>query len=324
MKRILSGAAVILLLSGCGGGGGSGETLLKKVEGNWQRQCLYVASIDNSNISEVTITDTQIINTFTEYPTIDCSGEPEYVEISTYDKSTTGTSANSFCVADNINVTLTSISVNGQLLTDEEAADYTSAYNKTKYDIACNVDNQLYFGLEDETYDTESEDGRPVEVDTQEDAILVATYSTDVEGYWEKECIYNERFDYSYIRETEMTPTQMIRTFTEYETTNCSGLPDYIEVADYELSVTGVQATASCIADKIDRDLKQLTVNGEVLTDAQAMDYTSEFGRITYDLVCNSSNRLLFGLDDETYDRLSDATRPIEMDEINDFGYPVQ
>ncbi len=316
-SKILSFVTIVLLLlSGCGGGSSGNEdavTSSKNIKGNWQRECTSVAILNNSNIKDVTISSSQITIIFTEYFTSDCSGEPEYIEVSTYDLSTTGSSSNSFCEFSNINTVLTSISVNGVLLTREEAATYTAEFEQTNYDIACNVDNQLYFGLEDDEHDSESEEGRPVEINTQVDSVLIPAFSTLIEGDWRKSCTYNEQFDFSYMTTVAITASQMNIVTTEYTTTDCSGQPDYVEDTKFDISIAGTYATSFCPADKIDTWIKSITVNGDLLTDEQAADYTRAFGRTKYDIICNVDNNLYFGLKDETFDAFSEGARPIQI-----------
>ncbi len=306
---------VFLFISGCGGGSSEdGVISSKNIKGNWQRECTVETISNSSNMRDVTINSSQIISTFTEYLTADCSGQPDDVEVLTYDISVTGTSSNSFCVASNIDTVLSSISINGEVLTNEEATAYTSEFEQTKYDIACNVDNQLYFGLEDDEHDSLSEDERPVEINTQEDSVLIPTFSTLIEGNWKQPCEYNARVNFSSTLDVNITASQMTIVSKDYTTSDCSNQSDYVEVTEFELSIAGTYANSFCPADKINTMIKSIVVNGDLLTDEQAADYTRAFGRTKYDIICNVDNKLYRGLRDETHDTLSgESARPIQI-----------
>jgi len=318
-SKILSLISIVLLfLTGCGGGGSGNDeaavALAKGVEGNWQRECTFVPNLNNSNTTDVVISSSQLIRTFAEYPTANCTGVPGYLEVSTYDLSATGSSSNAFCEFVYIDTVLTGVSVNGVVLTDQEAAAYTREFGKTNYDIACNVDNQLYFGLEDAEHDSESEDGRPVEIDTQVDAVLIQAFYNNIEGDWRRSCVYDEQFDYSYEATITFTPTKMYRGQKEYDNSDCSDVPVFEEMLEYDLSIAGTHETSFCTADKIDISIKKITINGVLLTDEASADWTREWGKTKYDIICKVANKLYLGdLRDGNYVPYVETGRPTQI-----------
>lgn len=326
-SKILSFLAVTVLLSACGGGGSDAvETSSKDIKGNWQSECAAVDILGNSNSTEVAISSYELVKTVSEFGTSDCFGSPELIEVSTYDLSNSGSSSNGFCEFTYVDTVLKSVSING---IPAEAAAYTDEYGQTNYDIACKVDDQLYFGLEDEEFNTGSAEARPVEMNTQGDAVFTPTFATDIEGDWVQECRYYE--DFGQAKEFWLSLSTTQRTLlhhTYLSTTDCSGEPDHVEeiVADLRIagtvSVSASVYSPSCIADKIDTKIRKIKVNGEVLSDELSADYSRYFGATDHDIVCNVDGELFHGLrgnrdgTGNNLDRRIEAERPTELNTL--------
>lgn len=162
----------VLMLSACGGGGsGSGDSggsdFSTNVVGKWIVDCDYDAEFEVADREEFEFTSTQLISTYSEFSTSDCSNAADNIATLTLDVETVGTQTTSFCVADKIDLTLTKIVVNGIELTSDQAQLYGNPLGSKFYSIVCEEDDKLYGGEDDGTLDSSSDAKRPVEVDTQ-------------------------------------------------------------------------------------------------------------------------------------------------------------
>lgn len=323
-SKILSFLAVTVLLSACGGGGSVGsddvETSSKDINGNWQSECAAVDILGTSNNTEVAINSSELVKTVSEFETSDCFGSPDLTEVSTYDLSITGSSSNELCEFTYVDTVLKRVSINGDVLSPEEAAAYTDEYGQTNYDIACKVEDQLYFGLEDEEFNTGSAEARPVEMNTQGDVVFTPAFATDIEGDWVQACRYYE--DFGQAKEFWLSLSSTERTLlhhTYLTTTDCSGEPDHVEEIVADLRIAGTVSTPLCIADKIDTKIRKIKVNGVVLSDELSADYSRFFGATDHDIVCNVDGELYHGLrgnrdgSGNNLDRRIEAERPTEL-----------
>lgn len=329
-SKILSFLAVTVLLSACGGGGSDAvEASSKDIKGNWQSKCAAVDILGNSNNTEMAISSSELVKTVSEFDTSDCFGTPEFVEISKYNLKNTGSSSNGFCEFTYVDTVLTSVSINGVLLSPEEAAAYTDEFGQTNYDIACKVDDQLYFGLEDEEFNTGSAEARPVEMNTQADVVFTPAFATEVEGDWVQACRYYEDFGQAKMFWLSISTTQRTLLHHTYlTTTDCSGEPDHVEEIEADLRIAGTVSipasvyTPSCIADKIDTKIRKIKVNGVVLSDELSADYSRYFGATDHDIVCNVDGELYHGLrgnrdgTGNNLDRRIEAERPTELNTL--------
>jgi len=107
-----------------------------------------------------------------------------------------------------------------------------------------------------------------------------------------------------------------ISGFSTYNTSNCSG-PSDITILAGDVFYEGEQATALCLAEKVDLFVTSADDGFINYEGSQLDDFLDDSGlsNSSFDIACApTNNRLFLGLNNATLDGTSDATRPTEMD----------
>ncbi|PID33806.1 MAG: hypothetical protein CR955_00690 [Thiotrichales bacterium] len=192
MKKIYLILTACLFIAACGGGSNSSDSndssnssnisadnantttatsnARDAIQGDWITSCLTSTDGKSAYLSSSFSTkdgNNIFIRAIASYYTSNCSGQAKVLALGgpiTYK----GERATSICTAEKIDQEVIIITDGETKIVGDDAQDFlrNEGFSPITYDLACQLNNQLFLGLKTETYTTSESTRRPIEMNT--------------------------------------------------------------------------------------------------------------------------------------------------------------